>query len=142
MASPKFPEPPRALPPTSIEDIDNALKRLQASKDKWLDVSPEKRVVLLQECLKDLMTLSEEWIGQSCKGKGWERGSAGEGEEWIGSFAVVVRGIQMMIEALKANGQPKIPKMRKRADGQEIAEVYPRNFWKKYCWPMSPLKSG
>ena len=127
MASPKFPEPPRALAATSTEEIDNALNRLNKSKESWLDVSAEKRLVLLQECLKDLMTLSEEWIGQSCKGKGWEKGSAGEGEEWIGSFAVVVRGIQMMVEALKANGQPKIPKTRKRSDGQEIAEVYPRN---------------
>ena len=131
MASPKFPEPPHALPPTSTEEIDNALNRLNKSKEGWLDVTVEKRMVLLQECLKDLMTLSEEWIGQSCKGKGWEKGSAGEGEEWIGSFAVVVRGIQMMVEALKANGQPKIPKTRKRADGQEIAEVYPRNFLEK-----------
>ena len=129
MASPKFPEPPNALPATSTEEIDNALNRLNKSKETWLDVSAEKRVVLLQECLKDLMTLSEEWIGQSSKVKAGKKGSAGEGEEWIG-LAVVVRGIQMMVEALKANGQPKI-KARKRADGQEIAEVYPRNFLRK-----------
>ena len=41
----------------------------------------------------------------------------------------------MMVEALKANGQPKIPKTRKRADGQEIAEVYPR-IWKRFFWRM------
>ena len=77
------------------------------------------------------MTLSEEWIGQSCKGKGLERGSVGEGEEWVGSFSIVVRGIQLMIDALKANGQPKIPSTRTRNDGQVIANVYPRNLLEK-----------
>ena len=131
MSSPSFPEPPRQLPETTEQEIDQALTRLTKSKAAWLQVSTEKRRVLLQECLKDLMTLSEEWIAQSCKGKGLERGSVGEGEEWVGSFSIVVRGIQLMIEALKANGQPKIPSTRTRADGQIIANVYPRNFLEK-----------
>ena len=131
MASPNFPEAPRALPTTSDEDIDNALHRLHKKKEVWLDVSTEKRAVLLQECLKDMMTLSEEWISQSCKGKGLEKGSVAEGEEWVGSFSIVVRGIQLMIDALKANGQPEIPSTRTRVDGQIVAEVYPRNFLEK-----------
>ena len=43
MASPKFLEPPSALPATSTEEIDNALNRLNKSKEAWLDVSAEKR---------------------------------------------------------------------------------------------------
>ena len=131
MTSPKFPEAPRQIQATSTEEIDNALIRLTKSKETWLDVPPDKRAVLLQECLKDLLTLSEEWVGQSCKGKGLERGSVGEGEEWVGSFSIVVRGIQMMIDALKSGGQPKIPSSRTREDGQIVAKVYPRNFMEK-----------
>ena len=51
MTSPKFPEPPGAVVATSTEEIDNALNRLNKSKEAWLDVSTEKRIVLLQECL-------------------------------------------------------------------------------------------
>jgi hypothetical protein len=119
------------MAPTSTVEIDNALTRLTKSKEVWLDISAGKRVVLLQECLKDLMTLSEEWISQSCKGKGLERGSVGEGEEWVGSFSIVVRGIQLMIEALKSDGQPKVPSTRTRSDGQIVANVYPRNLLEK-----------
>ena len=131
MASPKFPEPPASLPPTPTSEIDTVLNLLSQGKDQWLKVSTSNRIVLLKECLKDLMCLSDEWIGQSCKAKGITRGTADEGEEWVGSFMVVVRGIQTLIDALEANGQPKIPSVRKRNDGQIVAQVYPKNIREK-----------
>ena len=49
----------------------------------------------------------------------------------VGSFSIVVRGIQLMIEALKANGQPKVPSTRTRGDGQIVANVYPPKLLEK-----------
>lgn len=120
-----FPTPPKAAEPTSFEDIDKALDRLDKAKDAWLLVTPEKRAILLRECLTDLLVLGDEWVAKSCLAKGLEKGQNEEGEEWISNYMPVIRNIRLLIDAMKANGQPKIPKLETRADGQVVATVFP-----------------
>ena len=126
-----FPTPPKAAEATSFEDIDKALERLEKSKDSWLTVTPEKRAVLLRECLTDLLVLGEEWVAKSCQAKGLQKGQNEEGEEWISNYMPVVRNIRLLIDAMKANGQPKLPKLEARADGQLVATVFPDGFLDK-----------
>lgn len=120
-----FPIPPQSAEPTSFSEIDKALGRLEQSKDAWLKVSTEKRATLLKECMTDLLVLGEEWVAKSCLAKGLVKGENEEGEEWISNYMPVVRNIRLLIHAMKANGQPKIPKISTRPDGQLVATVFP-----------------
>jgi acyl-CoA reductase-like NAD-dependent aldehyde dehydrogenase len=131
MPSPVFPEAPPHVEATSFEEVDKALNRLNSGKTAWLQLPPSKRMVLLRECLTDLMVLADEWIDKSCKAKGIKRGTSDEGEEWIGSFMPLIRNIRLLIETLKAKGKPSIPSVRTHKNGQLIATVFPKNTQEK-----------
>ena len=104
-----FPSPPTPMSASSQSDIDKALARLQDHKNDWHQLSPLKKAVLLEECITEAQTLTEEWIASSCRAKGILRGSPDEGEEWIGSLMPLIRNVRLLIETMKANGKPKIP---------------------------------
>ena len=107
MASPSFPEPPASVEPTSIDVVDTKLARLTANKDKWVRVSLDDRIELLERCIDHTHAVASEWAEASCRAKGINPGSEQAGEAWLSGPTTTIRNLRLLIETLKANGQPR-----------------------------------
>lgn len=125
MSSPRFPEPPAAVPPTPLPDVDALVARLVARKDHWVTVDIPKRVALLEGCIAGLEACAGEWVDAACKAKGIDPDSPLAGQEWLGGPMAVMRNLRLLVDALQQGGQPKLPGVRTRPDGQVVAEVFP-----------------
>ena len=121
---------PQSMKATPLEDIDKSLKRLQYGKAAWSQVTAEKRLVLLKECMTDLSVVADEWIHTSCRGKGIQQDSSNAGEEWIGGFMPIMRNIRLLIHALKHQGQPPLPGVH-QANDQSIVKIFPMDLQEK-----------
>lgn len=131
MASPDFPEPPPAVPATPIDEVDAAVARLNANAQKWVDTSIPRRIELLESCVKTTLEAAEGWVEAARRAKGIPDGDQRIGEEWLGGPMTLVRNIRLLIDTLKEGGEPRIPRMEERPDGQKVAVVFPRNFTEK-----------
>ena len=126
-----FPQPPAPIPPTTPEEIDKVLYRLQEGKQAWAELKATKREVLLRECLTDLEAVAEEWVRTAIRAKGVLPNTPEEGEEWIGAFMPVVRYLRQLIHAMKHNGAPPVPCIAKNAFGYQVATVFPTDLKEK-----------
>lgn len=125
MASPTFPEPPPAVPPTSIERVDAAVDRVASNKDAWLAVDIPRRISYLRACLAGVADVAEAWVVDGSKRKGIPAGDVLEGEEWLAGPMTTMRNLRLLIEALEQGGAPRVPSIAKRPDGQEVVRVFP-----------------
>ena len=123
----KFPEPPPPMDATPIERCDAMLERLDAAKAKWVALRPSARAALLRRCMEATAAVADRWADTACKIKGYARGSAGHGEEYLGGTLALMRNLRLFAEALEADGAPKLPKTWKRPDGQWVAQVFPQS---------------
>ena len=123
MASPKFPEPPASVDPTPLDVVDKKLARLAANKDKWVRVSLDDRIELLERCIDSTHAVAREWAEASCKAKGINPNSEQAGETWLSGPTTTIRNLRLLIETLKANGQPKPVSQWTRRNGQSVAHA-------------------
>jgi acyl-CoA reductase-like NAD-dependent aldehyde dehydrogenase len=131
MTSPRFPEPPAAVPPTPIADVDAAVERVAAHKKAWVDTGIPERIALLQKCLAGVGAAADGWVRDMCQVKGLSPDETLAGEEWLAGPATTARNIRMLISALRANGQPKLPHVSTRSGGQLVARVLPSDLPEK-----------
>jgi len=127
MPSPTFPEPPAAIPPTSRADLDAMLERLASRKRAWIELDTRARIALLRNCLSGVVAVAERWVDAGCRIKGLAEGDPLRGEEWLAGPVATARNIRLLIEALEANGRPRVPKITTRPDGQIVARVFPQS---------------
>jgi acyl-CoA reductase-like NAD-dependent aldehyde dehydrogenase len=125
MASPQFPEPPASIPATPLDEVDRRVARVAGKKDEWTKVTIPQRIQYLRRCLEGVMAASQRWVQDGCRLKGIRPGDVLEGEEWLAGPMTTARNIRLLIQALEAGGQPTPPAVRKRADGQVVATVFP-----------------
>jgi len=125
MASPAFPEPPPSIPATPLAEVDAAVARLAAGRDRWVGLGVPERIELLRACARGVLDQSDAWVAAACKAKGLSTDSGGAGEEWLGGPMTTMRNVRLLIGALEAGGQPRPPALRSRPDGQLIARVFP-----------------
>jgi acyl-CoA reductase-like NAD-dependent aldehyde dehydrogenase len=125
MTSPRFPEPPAVIPPTSLAEVDREVARVAAKKDDWLRVSVVDRIGYLRRCLDGVLAVAEGWVADVCRLKGIAAGEPLEGEEWLAGPMVTARNIRLLIHALEAGGQPTPPAVFERPDGQKVARIFP-----------------
>lgn len=152
MASPDFPEPPPSMPPTPLAECDAMLETLAANKKAWVDTDVPTRIALLRRTAELLQEVAADWVDAACKAKGIKPGDAQVGEEWLGGPMTFMRNIRLLAEALEAGGQPKLPAVTQRPDGQTIARVFPANMLDKimfggftadvYIEPGKPASQG
>ncbi len=131
MASPSFPEPPASVEPTTIDVVDTKLARLTANKDKWVRVSLDDRIELLERCIDHTHAVASEWAEASCRAKGINPGSEQAGEAWLSGPTTTIRNLRLLIETLKANGQPRPVSQWTRRNGQTVAQVFPSDLFDK-----------
>jgi acyl-CoA reductase-like NAD-dependent aldehyde dehydrogenase len=131
MTSPRFPEPPAAIPATSISNVDVAVERVASKKQIWLETSIPERIALLRHCLAGVASAAPAWVRDVCALKGISPDETLAGEEWLAGPATTARNVRLLIEALEANGQPKLPSVRKRPSGQLVVRVVPADIKEK-----------
>ncbi len=125
MPSPSFPEAPSKIAPTSFENLDQKLSRLNENKRKWARLNPAQRVELLERVVSDLQNVASEWAEASARAKGFHQGDPREGEEWLAGPYQVARSLRLMIESLQYNGVKAPSKVYDHASGHTVAQVFP-----------------
>jgi acyl-CoA reductase-like NAD-dependent aldehyde dehydrogenase len=125
MTSPRFPEPPAAIPATSIADVDAAVERVAAKKDVWIGTGIPERIALLEKCLAGVESAASAWVRDMCRVKGFSPEENLAGEEWLAGPATTARNVRLLIHALRANGAPKLPGVSQRPNGQWVARIVP-----------------
>jgi hypothetical protein len=131
MSSPRFPEPPPAVPATPLEKVDSLLEGLASRKDTWVALGIPERIRLLKESITCSLGVAEAWVDAACKAKGIPRDSQRAGEEWLGGPMTMIRNMRLLVETLEAGGAPKPPKVSKSITGQTVAQVFPANVFDK-----------
>ncbi|MEM9073448.1 MAG: aldehyde dehydrogenase family protein [Myxococcota bacterium] len=130
-----IPEAEHKIPPSSREQIDEALTTLRAHADEWVKLSLDERLRILETLLASTQMVAERWADEACKAKGIDRGTAAEGEEWLGGPATTLRNIKLLLRSLqdiKTHGKPQLPgKPKVRANGQVTCPVFPTDNWDK-----------
>ncbi len=119
------------MPPTPLDEVDAKLARLADHRMAWVALPPEERAKLLRACMKTTLAASERWASTACAIKGYAEGSNGHGEEFLGGTLPTMRNLRLFAEALEAGGQPKLPKVTQRADGQYVVQVFPQSLLDK-----------
>ena len=131
MNSPRFPEPPPTIPPTTLADCGAAVERLAARKGDWVQLGLTERIAYLRKCLQGVIDAAPAWVEDGCKMKGLEPGDDYAGEEWLAGPVTTIRNIRLLIDALEQGGQPKLPGVSTHSSGQKIVRVFPGNLQDK-----------
>ena len=127
MASPQFPEPPAAVPPTPLAEVEKKLKMLSSAKEDWVKLGVGDRIQLLERCIEHTMRVREAWVLDACKAKGIPSDSAQAGEEWLGGPVTTVKNLRALVEALRYGGSPPPAAIRSVGQDQVAAQVFPAN---------------
>lgn len=125
MASPLFPEPPPAVPPTPLAEVDRKIEALWAHRESWQKVGVVQRIRLLERCIRATLDVADVWVADACRAKGIPEGSQQAGEEWLGGPVTTVRNMRLLVEALRHGGARPVPSLRKTDSGQVVADVFP-----------------
>lgn len=125
MVSPAFPEPPPAIAPTPLLDVDAAVAKVAAKKDAWVEVDLSRRIGYLRACIQGVSEVAEAWVRDGCRRKGIAAGDVLAGEEWLAGPMTTMRNLRLLVDALEAGGRPALPAVTKRPDGQEVVRVFP-----------------
>jgi acyl-CoA reductase-like NAD-dependent aldehyde dehydrogenase len=114
-------------PPAALPEIDALVARVAARKEAWVHTPIAARIALLQRCLDGVLQNADAWVTDMVAVKGLAPDENLAGEEWLAGPATTARNARLLIEALKAGGQPKPVSIRKRPNGQLVARVLPAN---------------
>jgi len=123
----KFPAPLPPMDPTPLDVVDTKLARLQEHRMAWVKLPAAGRAKILRACMETTHAVADRWAETACQIKGYPLGSNGHGEEYLAGTLPTLRNLRLFAEALEANGQPKIPSVTTRPDGQKVARVFPTN---------------
>jgi hypothetical protein len=110
----------------ALADADRSVLRLSAKKRDWTLVPTAARIAYLEKIRSGVMAIAERWVTEGCRMKGIDPGSELAGEEWIVGPHATIRNTQLLIHALRHNGAPPPPRMKRRASGQKVAQVFPQ----------------
>jgi hypothetical protein len=114
------------LPPDSPDKhLQDALMRLSRGRDGWVRTTVQERIDLLNVCLTGLELEAGDWVAAACRARQYPLGGPEEGEEWLTGPVALMRYIRLLISALQAGGQPRLPSSRQRAGGQWVVSVFP-----------------
>jgi acyl-CoA reductase-like NAD-dependent aldehyde dehydrogenase len=125
---------PEPLPPTSLTTVDAAVSELRAHANQWVATGIEGRIKLLRAVLANLETEADAWVATSCRLKGIEPGSNGEGQEWLSGYLAIPRSVRYFIHTLEHDGTPPPVSQRRRTtpDGDQwIVRVFPQTMLDK-----------
>lgn len=127
------------------------LERLDAKKDAWLEVGIPQRIAYLEAAQRALQEDAAAWARTISAVKGLSPDEELHGEDWLAGPMTLARNIRLLVDALKAGGQPRPRALRQRGD-QWIADVFPTALdervayagWRAEVWmqPGKPPSQG
>ncbi|MBI3924946.1 MAG: aldehyde dehydrogenase family protein [Armatimonadetes bacterium] len=110
---------------TSLEKLESELELLSSRKQAWVETPVRKRIHYLETAATAADRVWDRWVEASCRAKGLDPYSPLAGEEWLLGPALIARCIRLYREALVAGGQPRLPSLTTRPNGQPVARVFP-----------------
>jgi aldehyde dehydrogenase (NAD(P)+) len=120
-----------AAAPTAHRELDAELARLAAAKQRWAELALADKIALLEGLVQSTTSVAERWVAAACTAKGIAADSPLAGEEWTSGPWALAYGAAHYAQSLREirdHGVPQIPgRVRTRADGQVIAEVFPQS---------------
>ena len=108
-------------------DLDGTISRVSAARDAWVHTGIPERVALLEQCIRGVLAVANDWVRTACLAKGIDPRSPVAGEEWISGPMTTTRTLRLLSESIAAGGAPKPMWLRTRPDGQVVAKVFPHN---------------
>jgi hypothetical protein len=123
---------PPIVTPTSAAQADAAIARLVEHQDAWVALSLVDRITYLQCCLTDVRAVAAAWVEAACAAKGLDPALAGE--EWLSGPVATLANLRLLIQTLKANGQPQPTEVKIRSNGQLVAQVLPTTLMERLLW--------
>ena len=121
MTSPDFTTVAPRVSSTPMAQVNAIVARLAARKHDWPKVGLRERAELLDKCIERTLGISREWVRAACEAKGIDPGSARAGEEWLGGPMTTMRNLRLLADAMRAGGEPALPKITARPDGQLVS---------------------
>lgn len=105
--------------------LDPVVAHVARHRDAWVGVDLPERAGLLRRAIRDVLDVADEWVRLGCAAKGIDAASPLAGEEWFAGPLVTVLQLRQMADALDAGGAPRPRRLRTRAGGQIVADVFP-----------------
>lgn len=125
--------------PSSIKDIDSALKVLQSQKQDWIRVSVDDRIGILQKLIRRTVEIAPRWVEAGIKAKQLPETGIRAAQEWIAGPYTIVRNLRRLEWALRniqRYERPRIPgPITKRSDGQVVCRIIPQNIYDRVFFP-------
>ena len=118
----------------SVELLDDTIAELSDRKQDWLKLPISERMKSLCQCMNHTRAVAEAWAIAACEAKGIDPDSSLAGEEWLVGPLAVLLNLKLLIQTLEANGQPKLPQLSRRNDGQMVARIFPDNLKDRLLW--------
>lgn len=122
-------QPAEEMLPSSKHEMDLALESLNASKDRWINLDLDQKILILDRLMEDFNHVAKEWVDRSLQAKRIPEKSFGEGEEWF-NIAIsnrLIRLYRSSLEEIKNRGRPSIPgPVRNNPNGQLSVQVFPQ----------------
>ena len=115
--------------PTSRDQLDEAVARLQNSARKFAKLSLDDRIALARSMQAGYLKVAERSVEAACRAKGIPTGTPAEAEEWTAPSFVVrhLRLIQESLAAIRRAGNTPIGKVGRTIDGRLAVQVFPTN---------------
>lgn len=113
-------------------DLEVALERLRARRDAWASTSPERRAVLLRQCLTCTLASADAWVQIICEARGLDPEGPLAGEERLDGPFVLMRLLRLMAETLEGSA-PRLPAYLTES-GRTVAHVFPRSAVDRVLW--------
>lgn len=127
MSSPDFATVAPRVSSTPMAQVNAVVARLAAKKHAWTRVGTRERAELLERCITHTVGIAREWVRAACEAKGIDFESPRAGEEWLAGPMATVRNVRLLAEAMRAGGEPALPAVWARPDGQLVARVFPQS---------------
>ncbi|MCC6750779.1 MAG: aldehyde dehydrogenase family protein [Deltaproteobacteria bacterium] len=120
--------------------LDQAIATLQQNKEAWVRVSVDRKVELLEELIRGTAAVADRQVAAAAQAKGLSPESPLVGEDYLGGPVVTVRNLRLLAGTLRdvaRYGRPRLDekRIRTRAGGQVVVEVFPLNLLEKFLYP-------
>ena len=110
---------------TPLEEIDLLVERLHDNRNRWVGIGLPARIAILKQCAQFLEEVAQEWANATSRKRQLDINSYESGEAWLTEVVPTMRSIRLLIESLEAGGQPRLPKVSTRQNGQKVATIFP-----------------
>ena len=131
--SPQFPAAASAIPPTSQDEMDAAVRDLQSHKDAWVAVPIAQRIALLERLTHNFLAIAERWVAAGLAAKSLAPNDPGTTDEWVAGVYPIMRNLAQLRRTLadiQRSGHPRIPgPVTTRPNGQVVARVFPQSIY-------------